>query len=704
MMKKKSLITYFIILQFFFCGFLVVALNPTIPSSSTYNYYDLKSSAVDFSNATVISDGYGGSYWNDGSSEYPAIAIDSNDKIHAVWLDKTDGVWGTDVEIMYATYTTATGWSNATVISDGYGGSYWNDGDSYTPAITVNSSNAVHVVWDDTTDGVWGTDVEIMYATYTTATGWSNATVISDGYGGSYWNDGDSYAPAITVNSSNAVHVVWYDDTDGVWGSDYEIMHATYTTATGWSNATVISDGYGGSYWNDGGSYNPAITVNSSNAVHVVWEDATDGIWGSDYEIMHAMYTTATGWSNATVISDGYGGSYWNDDGSFNPAIAIDSSDKVQVVWNDKTDGVWSTDVEIMYATYTTATGWSNATVISDGYGGSYWNDADSYDPAIAVDNSDRVHVVWYDQTDGVWGNDNEIMYATYTIATEWSNATVISDGYGGSYWNDGHSWDPAMAINTNQVHVVWEDETHGAWGTDREIMYTNIEIPGPPLNPSIIINNGDTSTNSTLVDLTLSADGATEMCFRNGTTGSWSSWEAYATAKQLHLEGSINNTEYSIYVKFQNALGETNPIGDSILYLVFSPLNPSIIINNGDMSTNSTLVDLTLSADGATEMCFRNGTTGSWSSWEAFATAKQLHLEGSINNTEYSIYVKFRNATGETNPIGDSILYLIAEEVEEEIPLEIPGYPIGLLIVLLLGEIGVIMIIKKSKRIKLKK
>ena len=169
-MKKKSLITYFIILQFFFCGFLLSTLIPTIASSSIYDYYDLKSSAVDFSNATVVSDGFNSSYWNDAGSYDPAIAVDISNSVHVVWHDLTDGVWGADEEIMYATYNTATGWSNITIISDGYNGSYWNDGQSNNPAIAVDSSNAVHVVWHDHTDGVWGADVEIMYATYTTAT------------------------------------------------------------------------------------------------------------------------------------------------------------------------------------------------------------------------------------------------------------------------------------------------------------------------------------------------------------------------------------------------------------------------------------------------------------------------------------------------------------------------------------------------------
>jgi len=366
MMKKKSLIIYVLIFQLFFFGLLAAVLNPIIVSSSVSNNYDLKSSAVDFSNATVVSDGFNSNYWNDGHSYDPSIAVDSSDKVHAVWEDHTDGVWGADTEIMYATYNTATGWSNATVISDGYSGVYWNDGNSYNPVIAIDSSNRVHVVWYDGTDGAWGTDYEIMYAQYTTATGWSNATVISDGYDGSYWNDGNSYHPAIAVDSSDKVHVVWYDYTVGAWGTDGEIMYVIYTTVTGWSNVTIISDGLNGIYWNDDFSVDPSIAIDSRDKVHVVWEDGTNGVWGIDVEIMYATYTDSSGWSTVKIVSDGYGGSYWNDGYSENPAIAVDSSDKVHVVWQDSTDGVWGTDTEIMYAMYTTATGWSNVTIISE--------------------------------------------------------------------------------------------------------------------------------------------------------------------------------------------------------------------------------------------------------------------------------------------------------------------------------------------------
>ncbi len=257
-------------------------------------------------------------------------------------------------------------------------------------------------------------------------------------------------------------------------------MYITYTTATGWSNVTLISDGQNDIYWNDGSSFYPAIAVDSSDAVHIVWYDETDGAWGTDAEIMYA-YTSVLGWSLPRIISDGYNGSYWNDGASYYPTIAVDSGDAVHVAWQDGTDGVWGTDYEIMYA-YTSVLGWSNATVISDGYSGVYWNDGDSYNPAIAVDSSNAVHVAWHDYTTGAWGTDGEIMYANFTNINGWSNITILSDGFSDVYWNDGISRDPVIAIITNQVHVIWEDGTDGLWGTDYEIMYINFEIPVPPV------------------------------------------------------------------------------------------------------------------------------------------------------------------------------------------------------------------------------
>ena len=67
-----------------------------------------KVSDLDFTNATVISDGIQDIIWNDGMSRNPDIALDSSGNIHVVWDDDTDGTWGTDTEIMYASYSPST--------------------------------------------------------------------------------------------------------------------------------------------------------------------------------------------------------------------------------------------------------------------------------------------------------------------------------------------------------------------------------------------------------------------------------------------------------------------------------------------------------------------------------------------------------------------------------------------------------------------
>ncbi|MHA1377403.1 MAG: hypothetical protein ACTSRG_03365 [Candidatus Helarchaeota archaeon] len=466
---KKKIIFFVFILQFISIStllnynFLNTAMNNISPKRS--NLFCISSS--NWSNATVISDD--STLWNNDSSSYPSIAVDGTGNVHVVWHDYTHGEWGTDSEIMYANHTIA-GWSNATVISDD--GTLWNDDSSSYPSIAVDGTGNVHVVWQDYTDGEWGTDSEIMYANCTAA-GWSNATVISDN--STLWNNGSSYNPSVAVDGTGNVHVVWSDYTNGTWGTDSEIMYVN-RTAAGWSNATVISDD--STLWNNGGSVYPSIAVDSTGNVHVVWSDYTNGTWGTDSEIMYAN-RTAAGWSNATVISDD--GTLWNDDSSSYPSIAVDSTGNVHVVWQDYTDGEWGTDSEIMYANRTAA-GWSNATVISDD--STLWNNGHSWKPSIAVDSDGNVYVVWEDDTK--FGGDFDIMYTNRTAAG-WSKAIVLSDD--GTFWNDGGSNYPSIAVyGTGNVHVVWRDSTDGEWGTDSEIMYAKWSPNAQQENPLWIL------------------------------------------------------------------------------------------------------------------------------------------------------------------------------------------------------------------------
>ncbi len=469
-----------IYLIFVFGVFSIVKFDESKP---TYNYsifgenFTIKSSSSKYTNATVISDDY--TNWNNDNSYDPSIAVDDGGNLHVVWHDHTNGPWGSDTEIMYVNYSSSAGWSNAIVISDN--GTNWNNGISENPSIAVDDGGNIHVVWHDHTDGPWGTDIEIMYVNHSSSAGWSNAIVISDD--GTNWNNDNSRNPSIALDSDGNIHVAWHDLTDGPWGTDTEIMYVNHSSSAGWSNATVISDD--GTNWNNDESISPSIAIDNGGNIHVVWHDLTDGPWGTDGEIMYVNHSSSAGWSNAIVISDD--GTNWNNGDSRNPSIAVDNGGNVHVVWHDFTDGSWGTDIEIMYVNHSSSAGWSNVIVISDD--GTTWNDGASYEPSITVDNGGNIHVVWYDSTYGPWtsGADTEIMYVKYSSLAGWSNATVISDGSGGIYWNDDDSEYPSIAVdNGGNAHVVWHDFTDGPWGTDSEIMYTFIG----DIVPVIIINS----------------------------------------------------------------------------------------------------------------------------------------------------------------------------------------------------------------------
>ncbi|MHA1230711.1 MAG: hypothetical protein ACTSPQ_08700 [Candidatus Helarchaeota archaeon] len=426
-------------------------------------------SDIGFTSSTLISDGYY-SFWNNFNDLNPSIAVNNKTgEIHVVWEGTVGGAYGTDQEILYSYSPNGIAWSIPIVISDGIGGIYWNDGQSNDPRIALDNSGNPHVVWYDTTQSAseWGTDWEIFYTNHTPGVGWLNATAIS-GMGINSWNDGYSVFPDIIIDSTDAIHVVWADLTAGIWrasSSDWEIFYMNYSSGIGWSNATIISDGYSGIYWNDGESTKPAIAIDKNEVLHIVWEDETDSVlWGTDREIWYTNMTKSGNLNNATLISDN--GNWWNDGTSQCSDIVVDKNNIVHMVWYDNSNGPWNSGIEneIFYVNYSSTTGFLNATPIS-GIGINDWNDGNSYRPKIDADNTDT-------DDPSKWGTDQEIFYMKYNKSTGWSNATAIS-GIGVNEWNNDISNSPAIGISGEGIiSVVFYDTTDGAWGTDSEIMY----------------------------------------------------------------------------------------------------------------------------------------------------------------------------------------------------------------------------------------
>jgi hypothetical protein len=346
--------------------------------------------------------------WNSGQSFNPKAAIDSDNNIHMLWQDITPG----NYEIFYKKSTNGgITWSTKRLS--------WTSGVSKNPAIAVESGNHIHVVWYDETPG----NAEIYYKRSTNGgVTWGSIKRLT-------WNSGGSYSPEIAADSGQ-IHVAWEDNTPG----NYEIYYKR--SANGgetWGSIKRLT-------WNTGGSYRPAIAIDSSDNIHMVWKDSTPG----NFEIYYKRSTDGgVNWGDIRRLT-------WTM-ASIRPAITIDSSDNIHTVWYESSPG----NDEIYYKRST------NGGVTWDSTKRLTWNAGDSYAPEIAVDSNNGIHLGWYDFTPG----NAEIFYKRSTNnGVSWESAKRLT-------WNTGYSGFPAIALDlSDTIHIFWND---GSPGND-EIYYKN--------------------------------------------------------------------------------------------------------------------------------------------------------------------------------------------------------------------------------------
>jgi hypothetical protein len=233
--------------------------------------------------------------WNSENSWTPSIAVDSNNHLHVVWHDFSPG----NSEIYYKKSTN--------------GGSTWTTrrltysaDNSLRPTIAIDSGNNIHVAYYDSTPG----EYQIFYKRSTD--GGANWTTKRLTY-----NTGDSWYPTIAVDSDNHIHITWSDYTPG----DGEIYYKKSTDggATWTTKRLTYSDHY---------SLSPTIAVDSNSYIHIAWEELTS----VNREIYYKRSTDrGVSWTTSRLT--------WNSGDSMEPSITVDSSNNIHVVWQDETSG-----------------------------------------------------------------------------------------------------------------------------------------------------------------------------------------------------------------------------------------------------------------------------------------------------------------------------------------------------------------------------
>ena len=373
-----------------------------------------------------------------------SIAVDSNDNIHITWCDARHG----DTELYYTKLD-----NNGNTLVDDTRLTDAPDS-SENPCIAVDSSDNIHITWPDKRDG--------NYEIYYTKLDNNGNTLVDD----TRLTDAPetSAHPTFAVDSSNNIHISWYDKRDGNYEIYYTKLDNNGNTVVDDTRLTVAAYALG-----------PSVAVDSGDNIHIAWRDKRDG----NYEI----YYTKLDNNGNTLVDD----TRLTDNTAYSmyPSIAADSSDNMHISWHDKRDG--------NYEIYYTKLSNTGATLIDD----TRLTDASgySYFSGVAVDSSDNIHIVWRDKRHG----NGEIYYTKLDN----NGNTVVDDT---RLTDDpAYSKEPSIAVDSsNNIHITWYDKRDGNY----EIYYKSGHKPD--LTPTAITTPASIiATQSNTIEATIANIGA---------------------------------------------------------------------------------------------------------------------------------------------------------------------------------------------------
>jgi hypothetical protein len=341
--------------------------------------------------------------WTTGDSSVPRAVLDSLGNLHVVWEDDTPGNYN-----VYYKKSTDGGdtWTANKRLT-------WTAGYSSHPAIAVDSSDKLHVVYDETAPG----NYEIYYRrSEDGGATWSTGIRLT-------WTTGASWDAAAAVDSSDNLHVFWADSNP--W--NYEIYYKKSTDGgVTWSTNKRLT-------WTADDSYGPSIALDPSAGLHIAWYDYTPG----PADIYYKKSTDGgTSWSTTQRLT-------WTAENSFYPYLIAGASGHLYCVWEDDTPG----NSEIYFKSSADGGGtWSANKRLT-------WTEGDSWVPSLSVGPSGDLHLIWSDDTPGY----PELYYkGSADGGVTWTTNERLT-------WNSGTSETPAVSVDpSGNIHVFWSDNTPG--------------------------------------------------------------------------------------------------------------------------------------------------------------------------------------------------------------------------------------------------
>jgi hypothetical protein len=248
------------------------------------------------------------------------------------------------------------------------------------------------------------------------------------------------------------------------------------------------------------------------------------------------------------------------------------------------------------------------------------------------------------------------------------SSATISlqsTDNYSVNYTNwriNNETWKPytsSLSISAEGTNI-FEFYSVDKAGNEETTQSVSIKIDKTVPTASVLINNGDTYSSTTLVILSLNysdaASGVSKVRYSNDGIWDTEAWENPAINKYWNL--TSGDGKKTVYYQTEDYAGKLSPITSDEIILDTEPPLASILINNGDAYTNSTSVTLYLDySDNQGIDLVRYSNDGvSYTPWERPSETRQWTLLS--GDGIKTVYAQFRDWAGlNSNFVSDTII-----------------------------------------------
>jgi len=379
--------------------------NPQNGLNNGMDSWEIWYTMLDNNGNTLIDDTLITDIFEGWDADFPAIVVDSEDKVHIVWWE-----WEWEFDDLFYTKLDpslddqdgdAADESVITVIDDTrltfFGDVYWGG-----PQIAIDSNDNIHIVFLSD-DGICYLQIDNE----------GNINIAPIVLTTSSWVDTFSVA----VDSNNNAHIAWdslYDEYYGYYYENGSYYYEIYYMMLAGSDGSTLIDGTQITPDDGKKSKRPSLVVDFQDKVHIIWQDRR----GLETEIYHTELDPSLDDQNGdsadesaiTLIDDT---ALTPDDGdkSNHPRSAIQCGRYIHMTWNEEHEGgdgpaylhymVLDDDGSIVVAdtalitekTLVRTTPWSLAN--------------------LDVDSNGKAHIVWCDNRDGGW-DYFEVYYTNY--------------------------------------------------------------------------------------------------------------------------------------------------------------------------------------------------------------------------------------------------------------------------------------------------